>query len=151
MQKTYADIDRPSLKASGIQVGDAIKPMTLNLTHTIIASTAIASRDFMPVHHDKDYALARFAPDIFLNILSTNGFMSRFLTDWAGPDAWIRKLSIKLGTPAVPHQALRFTGTVTGKSREGDEVLVEVSMKASNDNGDHATGTAVISLPATGG
>jgi len=146
-KKVYADVNRKSLKANDINVGDEIKPMNIALTHTIVASTAIASRDFMPVHHDKDYALKQFAPDIFLNILSSNGYVSKFLTDWAGPEAWIKKISIKLGVPAVPHQVLKFTGAVLSKKEENGECLIEVSVQAANDSGNHATGVATITLP----
>lgn len=147
MIQNFADLSRQSLNPADINVGDAITPMNLPLTHTIITATAIASMDFMPVHHDKDYALAQFAPDIFLNILSSNGFVSRFLTDWAGPDAWVKKINIKLGVPAVPHQVLKFTGEVLGKQTIGNECHIEVSVQAANDSGNHATGTAVITLP----
>jgi hypothetical protein len=146
-KKVYADVNRQSLKPGDINVGDQLTPMNINLTPTIVASTAIASRDFMPVHHDKDYALKQFAPDIFLNILSSNGFVSKFLTDWAGPEAWVKKISIKLGVPAVPYQVLRFTGAVTSKTNVGNECVIEVSVQAANDSGNHATGTATITLP----
>jgi hypothetical protein len=145
--KVYADLNRKSLKASDIHVGDPVKPMNINLTHTMVTATAIASRDFMPVHHDKDYALKQFAPDIFLNILSSNGYVSKFLTDWAGPEAWVKKINIKLGVPAVPHQVLKFTGAVISKTTVGNECVIEVSVQAANDSGNHATGTATITLP----
>lgn len=147
MQQKFADIDRIGLNAADIAIGDAVTPMDIELTHTIIASTAIASMDFMPVHHDKDYALSQFAPDAFLNILSTNGFVSKFLTDWAGPNAWVKNINIKLGVPAVPHQTLRFTGEVLDKSEVEDKVEITVSVTAANDSGNHATGSAVIALP----
>jgi hypothetical protein len=147
MKIQFADIHRTSMKANDINVGDAITPMDIPLTHTIIASTAIASMDFMPVHHDKDFAQAQFAPDAFLNILSSNGFVSKFITDWAGPDAWVKKINIKLGVPAVPHQVLKFTGEVLSKNTINDECHIEVSVQAANDSGNHVTGTAVITLP----
>lgn len=143
----FADTCRKSLNPADISVGDAVMPMNIPLTHTIVTCTAIASMDFMPVHHDKDYALAQFAPDIFLNILSSNGFVSKFLTDWAGPNAWVKKINIKLGVPAVPHQVLKFTGEVLSKNTVGNECNIEVSVQAANDSGNHVTGTAVISLP----
>jgi len=146
-KKVYADVNRKSLNPGDINVGDQLTPMNISLTPTIVASTAIASRDFMPVHHDKDYALKQFAPDIFLNILSSNGFVSKFLTDWAGPQAWVKKISIKLGVPAVPYQVLRFTGVVTSKTSVGDECVIEVNVQAANDSGNHATGNATITLP----
>ncbi len=147
MQADFADIDRPVLSPADIAVGDEVSPMAIDLTHSIIAGTAIATRDFMPVHHDKDFALSQFAPDVFLNILSTNGFVSKFLTDWAGPRAWVKKIDIKLGVPAVPHQTLRFTGAVLDKSESGEKVEITVSVVAANDSGNHANGSAIVVLP----
>ena len=94
------------------------------------------------------YANAQGAPDIFMNILSTNAYCSRFLTDWAGPDAMLKRLSVRLGVPVFPGSTLRFSGTVTGLS--DSERLVEVTFRASTDLGEHATGTATISLPLDG-
>src|SRR3984893_13156183 len=99
-----------------INVGDEVTPLTIDVTATVIVAGAIASRDFMPVHHDREYANSQGAPDIFMNILSTNAYCSRFLTDWAGPDAMIRRLAIRLGVPVYPKSVLTFTGTVTATS-----------------------------------
>jgi len=104
-----------------IAVGDELEPLVVDVTASVIVSGAIASRDFMPVHHDRDYANAQGAPDIFMNILSDTGYCSRFLTDWAGPEAMVRKVAIRLGVPSHPGSTLDFTGTVTGKSRQGGE------------------------------
>ena len=101
----------------------------------------------MPVHHDRDYANSQGAPDIFMNILSTNAHCSRFLTDWAGPDAMVTRLAIRLGVPTFPGTTLTFTGRVVGTSRSEDERLVEVELRGANDLGDHVTGTATIALP----
>jgi acyl dehydratase len=110
---------------------------------------AIATRDFMPVHHDRAYAASQGAPDIFMNIISTNGYCSRYLTDWAGSDAIVKRLAIRLGVPAHPGSTLTFTGSVLAVERRGDEQFVEVGFRASNELGDHATGTATLTLPAT--
>ena len=101
----------------------------------------------MPVHHDRAFAMAQGAPDIFMNILTTNGYVSRFVTDWAGPEAMLRSISIRLGAPAVPDKVLRFTGQVTQTFEDGKEGIVEVAIRAANDLGDHATGQVVLGLP----
>ena len=130
-----------------VRVGDELPPLAIDVTATVIVAGAIASRDFMPVHHDRDYANAQGAPDIFMNILSTTGHCSRFLTDWAGPQAMITRLAIRLGVPTFPGTTLTFTGRVVGTSRDDDGGLVDVELRATNDLGDHVTGTATVSLP----
>jgi acyl dehydratase len=134
-----------------VRVGDEIRSLTIDVTATVIVAGAIATRDFMPVHHDREYANAQGAPDIFMNILSSNAYCSRFLTDWAGPEAMIRRLSIRLGAPVFPGSTLTFTGTVTATSREGNEGMVDVGFRATNELGDHLTGTAMLTLPVRDG
>ena len=136
-----------SRRLRDISVGQELPPFDLDVTSTMIVAGAIASRDFMPAHHDRDFAKGQGAPDIFLNILSTNGYVSRFVTDWAGPESMLRSIAIRLGAPAIPDQVLQFTGQVTGVRREADEGVVEIAIRAANDFGDHATGTVVVTLP----
>jgi len=130
-----------------IRVGDAITPMRIDVTATVVVAGAIATRDFMPVHHDRDFANSQGAPNIFMNIMTDNGYCSRFLTDWAGPEAIIRKLAIRLGVPVFPGSTLTYTGTVTGTALVDGEGVVELELRATNDLGDHVTGTAVLTLP----
>ena len=130
-----------------INVGDEVTPLEIPVTATVIVAGAIASRDFMPVHHDPEFAKKQGSPNMFMNILTTNGLCVRFLTDWAGPEAMVTKLAIRLGVPAFPNDPLRFTGSVTGKSEGVDgEGFVEIAFKGSNSLGDHVSGTATISL-----
>jgi acyl dehydratase len=135
-----------TLAWNSISVGDDVTPMDVPVTTTLIVAGAIASRDYMPVHHDRDFANSQGSQDIFLNILTTNGLCVKFLHDWAGPEAMVKKLSIRLGVPAYPNDPLRFTGSVTGTSLGDGEGLVEVTFKGANSLGDHVTGTAVLSL-----
>jgi len=130
-----------------IRVGDAVTPMHIDVTATVVVAGAIATRDFMPVHHDRDYAASQGSPNIFLNIMTDNGHCSRFLTDWAGPEAMVRKIAIRLGVPAYAGSTLEYTGKVIGKSELDGEGIVEVELRATNDQGDHVSGTAVLALP----
>ena len=138
---------RTTLDWNAIRVGDPITPMRLDVTATVVVAGAIATRDFMPVHHDRDYAASQGSPNIFLNIITDNGHCSRFLTDWAGPEAMVRKIAIRLGVPAYAGSTLEYTGKVIGKSQLDGEGIVEVELRATNDQGDHLSGTAVLGLP----
>jgi uncharacterized protein len=143
---TSAEGGATSGEARGAEV--ELPTFALKVTATVIAAGALASRDFMPAHHDRDYAQAQGAPDLFMNILTTNGYLSRYVTDWAGPEAMVRAIAVKLGAPAVPGSDLCFTGTASAPRREGDENVVEIAVRAATDLGDHATGTVVVGLPA---
>jgi acyl dehydratase len=138
---------RPTLDWDTLQIGDTLTPMVIPVTPTRVVAGAIASRDFMPVHHDREYANSQGAPDIFMNILSDTGYCSRFLTDWAGPDAMITRLAIRLGVPVFPGHTLTYTGEITNLTREDDEGVVEVMLRATNELGEHVGGTATLSLP----
>ena len=127
--------------------GGPLPDFDLDVTPTVVVAGAIASRDFMPVHHDRDYAQAQGAPDIFMNILTTNGYVARYVTDWAGPDARLTRIAIRLGAPSVPGKVLRFTGSVTDQRDDPDGRWVEVTLRATNDFGDHASGTVELTLP----
>lgn len=130
-----------------VAVGDEVTTMAIEVDATRIVAGAIATRDFMPVHHDRDYANAQGAPDIFMNILSDTGYCSRFLTDWAGPEAMVKQLSIRLGVPVFPGHTLTYEGTVVGTRVEDGAGLVDIEFRAAGDLGDHVSGTAVVDLP----
>lgn len=130
--------------------GDELPPLDIAITTSVIVAGAIASRDFMPSHHDRDFAQAQGSQDIFMNILTTNGYVSRFLTDWAGPHTVIKRISIRLGAPNYPGDTMRFTGRVTSKSDHPDDPVIEIEFKGANQLGDHVVGTATLALPVSG-
>jgi len=133
-----------------IAVGDALPDLVIEVTATRIVAGAIASRDFMPVHHDRAYANSQGAPDIFMNILSDTAYCSRFLTDWAGPEAMVGRLAIRLGVPLFPDTTLTYSGSVLATRVEDGEGVVEVALRAATHLGDHVTGTATLRLPLGG-
>jgi len=137
-------------RAADVSVGDVLPSLQIPVTATLVAAGAIATRDFMPVHHDREYAAEQGAPDIFMNILSDTGYCSRFLTDWAGPDARVTHLSIRLGVPVFPGHTLTYTGEVAGVTASGDECVVEIAFRAVTDLGDHVTGSATLTVPLDG-
>ncbi len=132
-----------TLSYAEVSVGDELPALDVPLDTTLIVSTAIASRDFTPVHHDKAAAQAQGMGDVFMNILTTNGFVGRFVTDWAGPDAVLKNVAIKLGAPNLPGDTMKMRGKVESK----DGGVVSVSVVGKNNWGDHVTGTVKLSLP----
>lgn len=136
-----------------VAVGDALPELVVPLTRTLIVSTAIASRDYQDVHHDSVLAVERGSKDIFMNILSTNGLVGRYVTDWAGPGAVLTDVGIRLGAPNYPDDTMTLTGSVTAKDDAVDAEgrgAIEITLRGANTVGDHVTGTVRLLLPAGG-
>ncbi|WP_328962627.1 MaoC family dehydratase [Streptomyces virginiae] len=132
-----------------MKVGDTLPPLEIPVTRTLIVAGAIASRDYQDVHHDAALAQEKGSPDIFMNILTTNGLVGRYITDHLGPRAVLRKVAIRLGAPNYPGDTMTLTGTVTAVS--GTAVagtVVEIRVVGANGIGHHVTGTVTAEVPA---
>ncbi len=143
-----------TLSFEEVSVGDALPVLPIPLTRTLIVSTAIASRDYQDVHHDPVLADERGSKDIFMNILSTNGIVGRYVTDWSGPGAVLTDVNIRLGAPNYPDDTMTLTGAVTAKEDavDGDgRGAVVVTLRGANGLGDHVTGTVRLTLPSAAG
>jgi uncharacterized OB-fold protein len=112
-----------------------LEPWELHVTPTLIVTTALATRDFQNVHHDRDAAVRLGGKDIFVNILTTTGLVQRFVTDRLGPTIKIKSIRIRLGTPCLAYDTLTFTGQVFGE---------HVDVIGRTASGVHVTGTVEV-------
>ena len=86
-----------------------------------------------------------------MNILTTNGLVGRYVTDWSGPRSRLAEVNIRLGAPNYPDCTMTLTGSVTEKGAltdDGAYGAVTVSLRGANNLGDHVTGTVTVLLPA---
>lgn len=127
-----------------VKLGDELPPLSVPITVPLIAGGAIATRDYFPGHHDLEAAKALGSPHIFMNILTTNGLVQRYVQSWAGPEARLLDLKIKLGAPNYPGDTMSFSGAITDK-RESDRT-VDITLKGKNSMGSHVTGTVRVRL-----
>jgi uncharacterized protein len=133
-----------ALTAAAVQEGQRLPLWTLPLVPTHIVAGALATRDFQDVHHDRDLAHKKGSADIFLNINTSLGFMERYVTDWAGPEAVVKALRVRLGAPAYPYKPLTFSGSV--QSVDASTGRVVVGVQAVNELGPHVSGTVELEL-----
>lgn len=129
-----------------VSVGDKLPQLEIDITPTLIVSTAIASRDYQDVHHDKARAQELGSPDIFMNILTSNGLVGRYVTDWAGPEAILVSVNIRLGAPNYPGDTMTMSAEVKAKREESGRYLVDLAVAGKNSIGLHVGGSVVIDL-----
>ncbi|MFI8376099.1 MaoC family dehydratase [Pseudomonas helleri] len=128
-----------------VRPGEALPPLAIPITVGLVTGGAIATRDYFPGHHDLHAAQALGSPHIFMNILTTNGLVQRYVEEWAGPAARFASLKIKLGAPNYPGDCMTFNGAVTGQ--DAATRTVEITLSGKNSMGNHVTGTVALVLP----
>ena len=126
-----------------VKAGEELPPLEIEITRTLIVAGAVASRDYQDVHHDAEAARQKGSPDIFMNILTTNGLVGRYITDHFGPGATLRKVAIRLGAPNYPGDTMVLTGRI--EETDGDTATVRVL--GANGIGRHVTGTVTVTVP----
>lgn len=134
---------QPTLSSNDIEIGQPLPDLDIPVTSTLVVGGALASRDYTPVHHDAGEARKQGLPDVIMNILTTQGLCSRFVTDWAGPDALVKSVKTKLGGPNMPGDTLKLRGKVV--QVEGRSVAVEI--EGTNSWGNHVTATFTLEMP----
>ncbi|MBT2509789.1 MaoC family dehydratase [Streptomyces sp. ISL-98] len=126
-----------------MKVGHELPPLEIPITRTLIVAGAVASRDYQDVHHDAEAAREKGSPDIFMNILTTNGLVGRYITDHFGPESRLCAVKIRLGAPNYPGDTMVLSGTVTALDDDG---TAEVRVVGANGLGHHVTGKVTVKV-----
>ncbi|NDV12739.1 MaoC family dehydratase [Crenobacter caeni] len=125
-----------------IQVGEALPALEIPVSVELIVSGAIATRDFFPGHHDPEAARKLGSRHIFMNILTSNGLVERYVGGWAGPEALIGEVKIRLGAPNYPGDIMTMTGEVSAKDEAARALTVQ--LRGSNSMGEHVSGQVTL-------
>jgi hypothetical protein len=135
-----------TLTRAEVAVGDKLPNADIDITTGLVVCGALATRDFEPVHHSKAAAQAVGLTDVFMNILTSQGLMTRFATDWSGPDAVVKSVDLRLGAPNIPGMLMTVSGEVTALDK--DSGLVDLAVTGENNIwGMHMQGTVQLTLP----
>ena len=134
--------------ARDAQPGVSLPVVSIPITSSLIVTGAIATRDFQPLHHDADLARQRGFKDIFMNILTTQGLVCRYATDWAGPNVLVKKNSIKLGAPNYPGDTMTFSGSISARRPVDGACELDIAIEGANSIGMHVAGVVTILVPA---
>ena len=102
-----------SLTASDVKAGDPLPTFPVDVSATTVILGALASRDWRPMHHDRDFAIHRNGTrDIFMNTPNQAAWFERYLTDWTGPKGRLARLKFRMKDSVYPGDRMEFTGRV---------------------------------------
>jgi acyl dehydratase len=141
----------PTLLYGDVAVGDALPVLSYDVTATTVVLGALATRDWRPMHHDKDFAVHRNGTqDIFLNTPNQAAWFERYLTDWTGPHGRLGRVTFRMKGSVFPGDTMTLHGVVEGKEEDGCGcafVSVAVTLAVQGDT--KTTCAARIALPIT--
>ena len=103
-----------------------LPPLAIPLTATLVVSGALASNDFVKIHHDRDFAQAQGLKDIIMNILTSSGLILRYVTEWAGPTTVVKRIANQLKTPNYPGDVMTLTGWAEKPFESGTETILHI-------------------------
>jgi len=132
-----------------VKEGDALPELACDVTATTVVLGALASRDWRPMHHDKDFAVERNGvQDIFLNTPNQAAWFERYLTDWTGPKGRLGKIRFRMKASVFPGDRMVFRGTVARVATDDHGCgWADVEVNLSVDERTVTDCTARIALP----
>ena len=140
---------RPQLCYEGVKVGAEVPALVKVPTPTSLVRYCAAANDFSPIHFDEPYARGRGQKSVIVQGFFKAACLGQMLTDWAGPQGWVKKIATKYQRVNLSNEPMTCRGKVTRKYVEGGSHLVDVELWVENGQGEvTTTGTATVLLPA---
>jgi acyl dehydratase len=143
----------PALVLGDVTAGECLPELCYDVTATTVVLGALASRDWRPMHHDKDFAVERNGVrDIFLNTPNQAAWFERYLTDWTGPYGRLGRVTFKMRGSVFPGDTMVLAGTVD--ETEVDDagcgwVTLSIALRVGDDV--KTTCTARVAVPVSQG
>jgi hypothetical protein len=109
----------PALTLATIKPGDRLPELAVDVNATLVILGALASRDWRPMHHDRDFAIHRNGvKDIFLNTPNQAAWFERYVTDWTGPRGRLGRMKFRMKDSVFPGDRMVFRGTVRAAGKD---------------------------------
>ena len=141
------------LLLSDVAPGDRLPELRYEVSATTVVLGALASRDWRPMHHDKDFAVERNGTrDIFLNTPNQAAWFERYVTDWTGPYGRLGKMTFRMRGSVFPGDVMVLAGSVD--QAEVDEAgcgWVTVDIELTVDGDLKTSCRARVALPSEDG
>ncbi|HEY2428157.1 MAG TPA: hypothetical protein VGI06_04440 [Acidimicrobiales bacterium] len=132
-----------------VTAGDELPTLAFPVTATTVVLGALASRDWRPMHHDKDFAVNRNGTrDIFLNTPNQAAWFERFVTDWTGPRGRLGRMRFRMKGSVFPGDTMVLNGTVESVEVDASGCgWVSLALGLSVDGDTKTECTARIAVP----
>ncbi len=133
---------------SSVDEGEELVSVTFPITMRTLMIDVAGTRDLYPIHHDREFAKKNGARDIFVNTMFYEALFGRIATDWAGPEAFLRRLRFSMKNPNCLGDTITSRGWVVKKYEDNAQKLLDLEIHLDNQLGPSATvASLTIELP----
>ena len=114
----------PTRGAADIVIGEALPPFARRFTQVDLVAYGAATWDWHRLHYDLAYAQSKKLPGTLVDGQAFGALFARVAQDFAGPRAFITRLSFKMRAMAFAGDTLTAVGEVTAiREVEGAHVV----------------------------
>lgn len=152
MIKTPSHFAGPKLWYEDVAAGEELPPLRKVVSTRQLVMYAGASGDFVPIHYDKDLAIAAGHSRVIVHGALKSAFIAQMVTDWAGETGRLLELAVQYRGIDYSGDTLTCRAKVTSTRRQGAQGIIELEVRLENSKGEVTTpGKAVVALPARSG
>ncbi len=137
--------------AGDVKAGVRLPELSYDVTATTVVLGALATRDWRPMHHDKDFAVVRNGTrDIFLNTPNQAAWFERFITDWTGPHGRLGRIGFRMKGSVFPGDTMVLRGEVVGATDAPEEGIgwVDLALELAVGDSVATSASARVALPS---
>jgi hypothetical protein len=143
----YSVPEYRTLAWADVSEGQELPELRMPITFSRCVYLASATRDFSPQHSNSKYAQERSRTrDVFVNTPFNLGMVDRYLIDWAGPEAEIKKIRVSMRGNVCAGDDMIMTGRVTKRYEQEGERLVDVEVIIATEEGPVTPCSATVAL-----
>jgi hypothetical protein len=131
-----------------VNEGDVMPPLVMPITVTRCVFMASASRDFAPQHHNTWYCHNKSRTrEMFLGTHFNLGMLSRFMTDYGGPESTVRRIQLQMRRTVGAGEDYMMSGVITRKWEQDGEKRVDMDISIDTQLGPAYSCSGTLALP----
>jgi acyl dehydratase len=138
---------KPTRSAASVAVGETLSPLERSFTQVDLVAYGAATWDWHRMHYDLEYARTKNLPNVIVDGQACGAVFARAALEWAGPRAFITRLSFKMKSMAFAGDTLRAEGEVTAVRPQANGHIVTLAQRLTNAGRLAAEATTEIRLP----
>lgn len=129
-------------------VGESLPGFEKHFSQIDLVAYGAATWDWHRLHYDLEYARSKNLPGTLVDGQAFGALFARAAMDWAGPKAFVTRLSFKMKSMAFAGDTLVGSGEVAAVEADGAELKVTLRQRLMNRDRLTAEATTEVRLPA---